>query len=567
MMNIHNWMRCNFHILCTGCILVLLVASMDMNVFADNHETTVTLQDLGVLQLVAHDLFDVKRGDNMTPESAMDLENGRLDLSTLFINTTSGDYFDDETIAKGGEVRNRENVFLFTVSAILGEEYLAYIEEGASREVAREKTTRTYHEMFAVAYNSTFGEEVPTKRRGQATPDGNIALRTVHDFLPGMITVNGTDTPVLSIPPNVRLSDSEMMQQSSPLDGMLDEEFRAIMINHTDGPTIIVDLLEADRTFGDQFSTQFSFDELLAELADGAYDTNDKAMVGIRNLISIAYPETYSLINEQSRKRSASQSTSMIPMNVGDQFSFVKNINDIRYLPGSNLTTLESPTLLTGVNNTISFAVYDRADIEHFALYLNMQGQNTYYQESDTYIIYNKGTIRIADPHDLISDVAVSIKPDETDSLRHIVVFVIMFENEIEQTNLVARTWHIGTSSTMVSILNAFTVSVALPDSQSLLSEDPIPDAISEPEDIQPVDTTITTTVATDQIAVSMIIRTWSGYESGSVTDTQLLDALDLEYDGDIPSWVMTKLGVLYAQNHITVEEFTTAISYVIANI
>lgn len=84
-----------------------------------------------------------------------------------------------------------------------------------------------------------------------------------------------------------------MMQQSSPLDGQLDEEFFAIDISHPGGPVITVNLLEADRSFGDQFGTKFSFDEMLAELADGKYDTNDKAMQEIRNLISVAYPEAY----------------------------------------------------------------------------------------------------------------------------------------------------------------------------------------------------------------------------------------------------------------------------------
>ena len=59
------------------CILVLLVAGMGANTFADNHATTVTLEDLGVLQLAAHDLFDVRRGDTVTLESSVDFENGR----------------------------------------------------------------------------------------------------------------------------------------------------------------------------------------------------------------------------------------------------------------------------------------------------------------------------------------------------------------------------------------------------------------------------------------------------------------------------------------------------------
>ena len=81
--------------------------------------------------------------------------------------------------------------------------------------------------------------------------------------------------------------------------------------------------------------------------------------------------------------------------------------------------------------------MYDRADIAHFTLYMNLHGQDTDYQDSDTYITYDMGSIRIVDPHDLISDATVSIKTSGADSLRHIVVFAITFEGEMEQTNLV----------------------------------------------------------------------------------------------------------------------------------
>ena len=295
----------------------------------------------------------------------------------------------------------------------------------------------------------------------------------------------------------------------------------------------------------------------------------------------------------QSRKRSSSSSTPAVdlaslqslgymdsngtktphdpfapiaPMNTDDPFHFAMAINGMHYLLGGTLNTLEPQTLLTGIDNTISFAVYDRADIAHFTLYMNLHGQDTDYQDSDTYITYDMGNIRIVDPHDLISNATVSIKTSGADSLRHIVVFVITFEGEMEQTNLVARTWNTGASFTIVRILNAFDVSTAPPDTQPALSEDPMPgdpvsDVMSEPEDSEPAGTT------PDPNAVKMMIRIWSGFEPGSVTDAQLLDALGLEHDGDIPIWVMTKLGVLLSQDRITIEEFTTAISYVLANI
>ncbi len=304
-------------------------------------------------------------------------------------------------------------------------------------------------------------------------------------------------------------------------------------------------------------------------------------------------------INKQSRKRSSSGSTPAVdlaslqslgymdydgtkaphdpyapitPLNAGGSSGFALAINDMHYLLGGILNTLEPQTLLTGVDNTISFAVYDRADIAHFTLYMNLHGQDTDYQDSDTYITYDMGSIRIVDPHDLISDATVSIKTSGADSLRHIVVFAITFEGEMEQTNLVARTWNTDASSTIVRILNAFAVSAAPPDTQPALSEDPVQDdpvpedpvpdnVMNEPEESEPAGAT------PDPNAVKMMIRTWSGFEPGSVTDAQLLEALGLEHDGNIPSWVMTELGVLLSQDQITLEEFTTAISYVLANV
>ena len=63
---------------------------------------------------------------------------------------------------------------------------------------------------------------------------------------------------------------------------------------------------------------------------------------------------------------------------------------------------------------------------------------------------------------------------------------------------------------------------------------------------------------------VAATIRMWSGFEPGSVTDAQLLDALNLGHGREIPDWMMTHLGVLFSEDRITLEEFTTALSYVL---
>ena len=61
---------------------------MTASLTVDEPEKRITLCDMGVLQLVAHDLFDVRRGNGTDPNALGDLymnfENGRLaDLHVL----------------------------------------------------------------------------------------------------------------------------------------------------------------------------------------------------------------------------------------------------------------------------------------------------------------------------------------------------------------------------------------------------------------------------------------------------------------------------------------------------
>ena len=53
-----------------------------------------------MLQLAAHDFFNVDRGDFVTPESATEHEDGKLNLSTLLDHG-------DENIIRGGESTTR----------------------------------------------------------------------------------------------------------------------------------------------------------------------------------------------------------------------------------------------------------------------------------------------------------------------------------------------------------------------------------------------------------------------------------------------------------------------------
>ena len=240
-------------------------------------KTTISLYNLGLLQLAAHDFFNVDR------QAEVDSENGKLDLSTLL------DYGYDN-IAIGGEDRNRENIILFSVAKRYGEIYLYYIDRGYSEEKARKKIVKLFHRELEDVYEELFREEFPEPTPGEATMTENLALRTIHDLLPGEVrTVQNGLRPTMTIDHrNVgkELTKNELKAKSAHLDGKFDPAFLNVTIIIPPNIVFTIDLLERDSSFADQFNTDHSFEYFLSELADGRYNKNDKVMYHIRNLFA-----------------------------------------------------------------------------------------------------------------------------------------------------------------------------------------------------------------------------------------------------------------------------------------
>jgi hypothetical protein len=245
-----------------------------------NKGDRATLEDLGVLQLVSHDLYDVVR-DGPNPGNR---EDRRLNLSTVL------DHGEDQ-IATGGEPRNSENIALHTVAVKLGKMHLDLIDKGMEPEEAREQTVQVYLQMVAKAYKDTFHEPLPEaapneheqKQDGTENLTGDLAMRTVHAYVPSHIMVNGEDTPMLDRSLRGKtLSDEDMQQLSKPLDGTFDPFLRDVTIFLPQPDALpqkfTVDLLEKDSSFAEQFETDVSFEEFLHELKDGHFDKNEQVM-------------------------------------------------------------------------------------------------------------------------------------------------------------------------------------------------------------------------------------------------------------------------------------------------
>lgn len=261
--------------------IVLGIASITMIVLvvpffsarAERPAKQVTLYDLGVLQLVAHDLFNVDR------RVEVDSENGLLDLSTILDHG-------DENIVLGGEIRNQENIIVATVAQNYASRYERLISFGWPKERARHFLIRQYHNEVRRAYSHAFGESAPRPKAGEVTLTENVALRTIHDYLPGTILYQGQETPIIDLSfTGLTLSNSELYQMSSELDGEYDAEFRN-MVLHFPGFTLEMDLLERDSSFAEQFATEHTFEYFLEFLQDGQYNQDEAVLQNIRSVIA-----------------------------------------------------------------------------------------------------------------------------------------------------------------------------------------------------------------------------------------------------------------------------------------
>ena len=273
-----------------GLLVLAVIPFVVDDAFALDYRKHVTAEDLGILQLAAHDLFNVNRCIGQPMCVVEDHEDGRLNLSTLFEDTVNGGDFDQDTIAMGGEPRNRENIMLFTVASELGEIYVDLLSDNIPENVAKNMVVMMYHERLADTYQKTFAEEFPPRDDSSTSQteldQQNLAFRTIHDFLPGKIKFGNGHVSTLD--PSLigdKLNKKELQQKSSKLDGKFDEEFLHIDICIPNGPCIVVNLLEADKSFGVQFGTAESFVSFLEEIEDGLYDEDDSVMIHIRTLI------------------------------------------------------------------------------------------------------------------------------------------------------------------------------------------------------------------------------------------------------------------------------------------
>ena len=221
-------------------------------------------------------------------------------------------------------------------------------------------------------------------------------------------------------------------------------------------------------------------------------------------------------------------------------------INGSAYLLGGVRNTLEPQTIRPGEPVSIIFTVYSRADIEHFTVYMNLQGADPRLSDSDTHIRFNKGTVSTVDPNGFIAGANVTITQDPGVAHKYRVQVDVEFAKEMGQTDMIVRLWNTRSASVSVYVINAF--EVLAPAAAQAEPDLPPGQEIPDPR--------------------TAALRMWAGFDSVAIGDAGLIAALGLDYpDAVIPAWVRTGLAPLVINNGIAVDEFTTALRYVLENI
>lgn len=231
--------------------------------------------DIGVMGLASHDLF---RNDYRTNQN---LENGRLDLSTLFDESTSR-----SVMKQGGNRKNASNPLVYNIAMRLVEFYelkeqeLMTSEDSIGSELdfsnsaskkARLATVQKFHQWVAASYKAVLKGKFPkTGINAEVTNVEQSLMRAIHDVLPHYIYLSHEPKELLDVTDfrkaRTYLKD-EQLQQSIPFyDGMYADGYYAVRVPSGRGQIKVINLYEEDKRFVERSGIGFSFDAMLQEL-------------------------------------------------------------------------------------------------------------------------------------------------------------------------------------------------------------------------------------------------------------------------------------------------------------
>ena len=251
------------------------------------------------------------------------------------------------------------------------------------------------------------------------------------------------------------------------------------------------------------------------------------------------------------------------PVPVDGTFDFPLEINGYGYVLHDPTSTIIPQNVTVGEAISIKVTMHDPLDVSYFAIYLGLQGDDISHLDSDVQVIYDQGDTRVVDPDGNLADASITLHEDPDDPSKKTAVLSIMFAEPIGLTNMVIRTWNTDAQITTVNVVDALDVQANTgteEDDVVVVDEEDTADADADADDSTP----LPVADGTDASPLSAI-KAWAGFSPEVATESQMLGALDLENSGDpLPGWAMTHLAKMASMGNITVEEFRTAVQYVL---
>ena len=241
------------------------------------------------------------------------------------------------------------------------------------------------------------------------------------------------------------------------------------------------------------------------------------------------------------------------PFPAGGEFDFPLEIDGNGYALRRQSSTLVPQNVTAGEPVSVAVTLYDRHEIAYFAVHLGLGGGPASHLDDDARVAYERGKILVADPGGILDGASLSILQDPRDPHKKTAVLDATFSEAIGTAGMVIRTWNVHGEITTVQVADALRVVPAADPAAPGAGPGAAPEPAADPDSAG---------------SALQVIRAWAGFAPEPVTDADLLALLGLDYPGaDIPNWMMTELGVLVAKGLVTVEEFRTALEYVLEHV
>jgi len=207
--------------------------------------------------------------------------------------------------------------------------------------------------------------------------------------------------------------------------------------------------------------------------------------------------------------------------------------------------TISTSTRFVGIPVKVQLIVHDVYEIQHLAFYTNLRGDAREIQDSDTYVIYDKGRpLEIFDPNDIFSDVKINTSKNGT---KNVFDFEFTFAKLMEKSDIIVRVWDSIRSSGDTKIFDAW--QVIEPPSKNLQNN------------VNP-DKSILQNTEQDKVSqdVLTLIEKWADFSSYSISDSEFLAQFGIEGE-HIPSWFKTNARWV-VQGDVSEQEFRNGINY-----